>query len=146
MKLKYTVSVLLVFFMVFIVPTRCSKKEDNQKARPCVQIIPEKVRGLKIKGDRSKKNVIGNMVGFVCHLKEIYKKRLTEKSNLKGGIVLRFTVEDIGEIGKWSIERNTIDDEKFISAIKQAIGLLEFNYYTGETRETEIFYPISFGK
>jgi hypothetical protein len=100
---------------------------------------------LKIKGDRSEKNVIANMVGFVCYVKEMYEKRLTEKPDLKGGVVIRLTVEDIGEIGRWSIERNTINDEKFIETLKQSIGPLEFDYYTGETKETEIFYPISFG-
>jgi hypothetical protein len=145
MNLNYACHGFILFFFVVIITIACSKKEDNQKVVPCYQIIPEKVPGLKIKGDRSEKNVIANMVGFVCYVKEMYEKRLTEKPDLKGGVVIRLTVEDIGEIGRWSIERNTINDEKFIETLKQSIGPLEFDYYTGETKETEIFYPISFG-
>ncbi|MBD3346876.1 MAG: AgmX/PglI C-terminal domain-containing protein [Chitinivibrionales bacterium] len=145
MKLPRTISFFAVVSLCVII-CKCSKQSEADDQKHCYDTIPNKVAGLKVEGERTKRNIIKNMVPYVCRIKEIYAEAQKGNPDLKGMIELRFVVEFQGEVTTIEIQRKTIEDEQFISEFMKVIRSLEFDYFGSHNSETEVVYPIKLGK
>jgi len=137
-----------VFFLCLLLTTTgigCGKDKAPAKAEDCLAQIPESVDGLRIEGERPEKNIIVNMVPFICGIQDLYQKRLAEKPELKGSLELKILVEFNGEIISYAIDRVTIDDTVLVKEIKHRLGFLDFDPYGRFNTETEFTYPVRFG-
>jgi hypothetical protein len=139
MKKLFIILSLLIPILV-----ACSSAEQSNLSEDCYESIPEKIPGLKVQGERSEKNVIKNLWPVVCRAQELYRERLKYDPSIKGTIELKVSVEFNGEIGPYSIIRDTIEDKAFERQLLDIIGYLDFDSYGSFNSETEIILPIDF--
>lgn len=141
---KFFLMLMMIACMSMVTVT-CGKKKEPAKPQDCYKTFPKAVKGLKITGERSERNIIKHMVPFVCDLQELYQKRLQKKPDLKGTLELRILVEFNGEIMSYSIERTSIEDALFLKEVKHRLAFLSFDSYGPFNSETEFIYPVRFG-
>ncbi|HVZ75181.1 MAG TPA: AgmX/PglI C-terminal domain-containing protein [Polyangia bacterium] len=74
-----------------------------------------------------------------------YQKAVAQKPWLEGRVLVRFTVEDRGDVGRIDIERTDIDDTSFLTCVEDALRAP----FTPPTPEwpapRELTYPLVFG-
>ena len=134
---------LLVLFFILLL-AGCSAKEEPQSPGSCLERMPQKITGLVVKGERSETNVISNVWPMLCKAEEFYLERRKTNPKRSGIIELELRVEFNGEIGEFSILRNTVDDPDLE---KDVIGLFEFfdfDPFGKHNSESEIILPIRF--
>jgi hypothetical protein len=105
---------------------------------------PESISGLQVRGARPERNVINNLWPVSCEALRTYRQRLAESPGLEGVIEIRLSVEFNGEIGPFSIVRNTLNDPVVEKRLLTVIRYLDFDAYGPRNSETEVIYPIRF--
>ncbi|MBD3422371.1 MAG: hypothetical protein GF398_19835 [Chitinivibrionales bacterium] len=128
-----------------IILSGCAEKKQSSEMsfKDCIEIVPQKVRGLSVQGPRTESNVIKDMVPFNCKLNEWFATYASENSITKASVDLSITVDHIGEILTASIEKSTVDDPAFSKNLLKMAYSIEFSYW-GEEKEGEtiIRYPV----
>lgn len=143
---KFFLFIVVIVLGAGLLASGCGKTREPQTPEECSKIIPETVQGLKITGARSERNVIKNMVPFVCALQKAYRKRRADVPSLKGSLLLNIRVEFNGEVNGYSIDRVGFDDPVFLKQIERMLAFLDFDAYGPFNSETEFVYPVRFGE
>jgi hypothetical protein len=122
----------------------CASLNQFGSPKPCLENKPQNIAGLKIEGARTRANVIHNMWPIACRAQEIYQERLKDNPKLKGMIELKLYVEFNGEIGPFSIGRNTLQDPAIENEILTMIQFMDFDPFGPQNSEADILFPIHF--
>jgi hypothetical protein len=133
-----------IFAFVMSLLAACSSGDPSHESKTCLENKPESISGLNVTGERSEKNVINNMWPVICKARELYQERLKVNPELKGTIDLRLSVEFNGEVGPYSIVRNTIEDLVFEKQIMALIQFMDFDSYGPHNSESQILLPLQF--
>ena len=142
--MKQTTKAVIVLIVLSFLYA-CGSKEEPATARSCLESMPEKIAGLKVTGARTEKNVINNLWPIVCRAQELYAQERKKKPELKKGTVeLKMVVEFNGEIGAYSIVRNTTEDHALGTKILRLFEFMDFDPYGAHNSEAEIVLPIHF--
>jgi hypothetical protein len=133
------------FFLAAFLAACTSENKPQEKAKGCLENKPHSISGLKVTGARSEKNVIHNLWPLVCRAQELYGQRLKENPGLKKGMVeLKLSVEFNGEIGPFSLIRNTVGDPVFEKRLLKLFQFMDFDPYGEHNSQSEIILPIHF--
>jgi hypothetical protein len=124
--------------------TACTFGGQPQRPKDCLENTPQSIPGLKIDGARSEANVIHNMWPVFCKAQEVYQERRRENSTLKGNIELKLYVEFNGEIGPYSIVRNTLRDPAVENQILSILQFMDFDPYGPQNSDSDILFPMYF--
>jgi hypothetical protein len=133
-----------IFVISLLLLAACATVNQPRQPKRCLENIPKSVAGLKIKGARSEANVIQNMWPIMCKAQEVYRKRLKTNPKLKGTIELKLYVEFNGEIGTYSIVRDTLQDRAVEARILSILQFSDFDPYGPFNSESDIIFPFTF--
>jgi hypothetical protein len=135
-------TVILIFVSLL---AACGTEEAPKQPKSCLERMPEKIASLKVSGARTEKNVISNLWPIICRAQELYAQQRKENPALgKGTVELKLSVEFNGEIGAYSIIRNTTGDPTFEKMILKLFQFMDFDPYGVHNSESEIVLPIHF--
>jgi len=136
-------AIMLIAFV--LITGACGSESPPQKPKTCLEEMPQRILGLKVRGARSEKNVIANMWPVMCKAQEVYRERLEANPTLKGTVELKLVVEFNGEIGPYSISRSTVRDPVLEERLLRLVSFMDFDPYGARNSDTEILLPIHFG-
>ncbi|MBN1980462.1 MAG: hypothetical protein JW795_02950 [Chitinivibrionales bacterium] len=140
MKKIFKVKKIFILMTMASLAVGCMVFRPSQSISPCFVKIPRDVKGLIIKGPRPRRNVIENMVPIICAWQE--KIDRDKRSGLTGEIVLRLTVNKVGEIFVRGFE-HTAQDASYVQMLVESICNYDFDPWNDEPFDTEITYPIN---
>ncbi|BBO68414.1 hypothetical protein DSCA_23440 [Desulfosarcina alkanivorans] len=141
MKIKKTIVVVIVASLLIA----CGSEKEPEHPKSCLESMPETISGLKVSGARTEKNVINNLWPIICRAQELYARRMKENPELgKGTVALKMAVEFNGEIGAYSIVRNTTGDPELEKMILKLFQFMDFAPFGAHNSESEIVLPIHF--
>jgi hypothetical protein len=139
-KLNLKMIAILVLFMSLL--TACTSNPQLQQKKNCLENRPDHISGLIVEGARSEENVIDNIWPIMCSVQKMYHEKLKRHPDLKGTIEIQFSVEFNGEIGRYAIVRDTLNDEDIKKQLLAFIQFKDFDPYGRHNSETEITFPI----
>lgn len=115
--------------------------------RTCLDIIPRKVKGLRIlAGPRTEANIIRDMVPAVCNGQALFQKMQAREPGLTAGTVsFKVVVEYTGEVNAVSIEETTLNSRAFLQAVSDFIANSDFTPWARSDEDSVFVYPARFG-
>jgi TonB family protein len=107
---------------------------------------PKFVKGCSLTGGRSRPDIMRVVMQNIASLKYEYSKRLREKPDLAGTIVVKFVVDPKGSVIACQIVESTMKDPDLEKRIIEKIKRWVFDKVDDKTGTTEVVYPFVFGK
>jgi hypothetical protein len=146
-KMILAAGIALILVKVFT-PQETNPPDKPFSLKACLDSVPAKVDGLKvIKGSRSKKSIIKDMVPVVCRGEALFKRLQAEGEAIEpGAVTFQVTIEFNGEVIQAKIADTTIASKKFNTYVTRCITGIDFAPWQREDIDTVFIYPAYFGK
>lgn len=130
--------------------TSCSYQTKEQLFDPqkCLEIVPDRVEGLKVvSGPRSKGSIIRDMVPAVCNGHVLFNRLKSKGTKINpGSVTFQVLVEYTGEVYDVKVITSTIQNTKFLGKVSDFIMDSDFTLWGGNDADTIFLYPVEFGK
>lgn len=139
----------VVFAATFLLLTSClgQKIQTSFDPKTCLEIVPERVKGLQIiKGPRNEKSIIRDMVFPICNGHALFQRIQSEGGGINPGTVVFYVVvEYTGEVMSVSVKGNTIHSKYFTRRVSDFIMNTDFVLSSPNDVDSEFIYPVQFG-
>lgn len=115
--------------------------ENEAGAGDCLSQQPKDLKGLAVRGVRSRSNVVHELWKLICPIREYHR---SQKPQVAGSMQVKLTVDYNGEVGAVQVLRSDIDDEQLKRRVVRILESAEFSYWGQEKDDTEVTYTFSF--
>lgn len=104
------------------------------------------LKGGSFEGKRSRKNIMRTIFDNIAALRYAYNKRLKEKSDLAGKILVKFSINYKGKVLTCEVVDATLKDEILHKVIVGKIKKMKFGEIPFPNDITVVYYPFIFSK
>ncbi len=95
---------------------------------------------------RSRASIMRVVMRYVKNLRALYNRRLARKSGLKGRIIVKYAINQYGQVVFASVLSSTVGDELLENAVVQQIMHWKFEPVYADGDITEVIYPFVFSQ
>lgn len=104
------------------------------------------IKGGASKGVRSNKSTQQSLMHIMASIRYAYNKRLKERPDLQGKIVLKFKITGTGDVISCKVIEATLTDEQLQKNVINRIVKCKFDTIDPVTDTTEVVYPFVFSR